>query len=101
MWMLIAGITVVILFLIVVLYMYSMPSTIDLHKPPPGVFVQSHGKIHPSPGEKWPSTSRCRGNLNHTLVTYACKGNKPGIVQGGGVKCTNSHNNIWTGCVQA
>jgi hypothetical protein len=74
--------------------------TPDLAAPPPGYFANP--KVPPpSPGDLWPANPCAGGPLPYFLVTPLCPGKTPGLVNGGGGKCTNSANTVWTGCVHA
>lgn len=80
------------------------PTTLAGMKPPAGspLFVEGDGsKIPYTPGQKWPDPSYCPQGYKYGLISYACKGKEPTLINGGGIKCTNSGNNSWYPCSQA
>jgi hypothetical protein len=83
---------------------HSDKVVLDPHKPPSNLFVEYPNALKIESGQRWPDpvSGGCSSPHDYGLITPSCgAGNRPDLVFGGSMKCTNKNDSSWTGCVQA
>ena len=99
------GIVVVLMFVAIYYFFFrtsnavaTTTTAINLASPPPGYYVDPLIKTT-KPGDQWPvnwcTSTNSVFNMPYFMINAACPGTVPGLVNGGGGKCTTRTASQW------
>jgi hypothetical protein len=83
----------------------SSAGTINIANPPPGYYIDQHTITSANPGDQWPANP-CQNNdvfgyWPYFQLSAICPGTTPGLLNGGGGKCTTRLQSAFSTCQQS